>query len=172
MPSRCVLVKLELPGRSDQSHSVSEGAHHIFGYTIFNDFSARDVQSPEMASLGPSKSKDFDGGNVFGPCIVTADEFDPSDVTMSVKINDEVVSSGRSGLMQYSFAELIAYISQDETLYAGEIICSGTVGGGSGLETGRYLTSGDTVELAIGGIGVLRNRVFLSKDERGREAQS
>ena len=86
-----------------------------------------------MASLGPSKSKDFDGSNVFGPCIVTADEFDPADVGMSVRINDEVVSAGRSGTMHFSFAESIAYISQDETLHPGEIICSGTVGMGSGL---------------------------------------
>ena len=153
-------------GRGGRNIPASTAADHIFGYTIFNDFSARDVQGPEMASLGPSKSKDFDGGNVFGPCIVTADEFDPADTGMSVRINGEVVSAGRSGTMHYSFAELIAYISQDETLHTGEIICSGTVGMGSGLETGRYLAHGDTVELSIDGIGTLRNRVLAGNPHR------
>ena len=142
-----------------------EASQHIFGYTIFNDLSARDTQFLEMTGgLGPTKGKDFDGANIFGPCIVTADEFDPRDARMTVRINGEVRSEGNSNSMLYTFEDLIEYISRDETLYAGEILCSGTVGGGCGIEQGRLLESGDVVELEIEGIGVLRNQIYSAGD--------
>jgi 2-keto-4-pentenoate hydratase/2-oxohepta-3-ene-1,7-dioic acid hydratase in catechol pathway len=150
-------------GRTGVKISREEAGEYIFGYTIFNDLSARDTQLLEMeGQLGPTQGKDFDGGNVFGPCIVTADEFSPDDARMTVRVNGEVRSEGRSGDMMYSFEDLIAYISRDETLYAGEILGSGTVGGGCGLEAGKLLESGDVVELEIEGIGRLRNRIIAS----------
>jgi 2-keto-4-pentenoate hydratase/2-oxohepta-3-ene-1,7-dioic acid hydratase in catechol pathway len=133
---------------------------YIFGYTIFNDFSARDTQTDEMATLGPSKSKDFDGANVFGPCIVTADEFDANNAPMTSRVNGVVQNVGHSSTMYYKFEDLIAFISQSETLHPGEILGSGTVGNGCGLELGRYLSSGDVVALEIEGIGRICNRVI------------
>ena len=134
---------------------------HIFGYSIFNDFSARDAQAREMpGGLGPGKGKDFDTGNVIGPCIVTADELDPYDCTMIARVNGEEWSRGHSGSIHWTFEDLIAHVSQSETLHPGEFFGSGTVGGGCGLELGRYLSDGDTIELEVEGIGILRNRLI------------
>jgi 2-keto-4-pentenoate hydratase/2-oxohepta-3-ene-1,7-dioic acid hydratase in catechol pathway len=140
---------------------VAKAGAHIFGYTIFNDFSARDRQMIEMAGrLGPMKGKSFDGGNVLGPWIVTPDEIgDPQALRMQARVNGETRCDTDSSGMLRSFEELIAYISQDETLMPGEVIGSGTVGDGCGLEHARFLDDGDVVELEIEKIGVLRNRV-------------
>lgn len=140
---------------------VGEAANRIFGYTIFNDVSARDVQSVEMqASLGPSKGKDFDTGNILGPCIVTADSIDPDSMEMIARINGEEWCRGNSGSARWSFAQVISHASQSETLVPGECIGSGTVGGGCGLELGRFLNPGDVIELEVAGIGILRNRII------------
>ncbi len=141
--------------------SAATAKDHIFGYTIFNDFSARDVQSIEMAGrLGPAKGKSFEGSNVIGPWIVTPDEIgDPYSLKMTARVNGETRSQGRSDGMLFSFEEIIAYMSRDETLMPGEFIGSGTVGNGCGLELGRYLEHGDTIELEVEKIGVLTNRV-------------
>lgn len=138
-----------------------QAMEHVFGYTIFNDFSARDAQGAEMAGgLGPAKGKDFDGANAFGPCIVTADEIpDPYTLPMIVRVNGEQRSRGSSAEMRWKFADLIAYVSQGETLHPGEILGSGTVGDGCGLEHLRFLEDGDLVEIEIPPIGVLANRV-------------
>ena len=152
-------------GKTGRDIPAASARDHIFGYTIFNDFSARDTQAFEMrSSLGPSKSKDFDNANAIGPCVVTADEFDPYAAAMIVRVNGEVRSEGSSRTMTYSFEDLIAFISTHETLHAGEILGSGTVGGGCGLEQGRMLADGDVVELEIEGIGRLRNRVIASRN--------
>jgi 2-keto-4-pentenoate hydratase/2-oxohepta-3-ene-1,7-dioic acid hydratase in catechol pathway len=140
---------------------ASKARDHIFGFTIFNDFSARDAQRLEMEGrLGPAKGKSFDGGNVMGPWIVTPDEIgDPYNLKMEVRVNGEVRSKGVSEGMLFSFEEIIAHITQDETLMPGEFIGSGTVGNGCGLELGWFLEHGDTVELEVEKIGVLKNRV-------------
>lgn len=137
---------------------------HVFGYTVFNDFSARDAQGAEMAGgLGPAKGKDFDGANAFGPCIVTADEIpDPYALPMIVRVNGEERSRGNTRDMHWRFEDLIAYVSQSETLHAGEILGSGTVGDGCGLEHLQFLNDGDLVEIEIPPIGVLANRVLRS----------
>jgi 2-keto-4-pentenoate hydratase/2-oxohepta-3-ene-1,7-dioic acid hydratase in catechol pathway len=141
--------------------SVEEAPSRIFGYTIFNDISARDVQSVEMqASLGPSKGKDFDTGNILGPCIVTADSVDPDDMTMIARVNGEEWCRGNSGTARWTFAQVIAHASRSETLVPGECIGSGTVGGGCGLELGRFLNPNDVIELEVSGIGTLRNRII------------
>ncbi|SEQ60080.1 fumarylacetoacetate hydrolase family protein [Thalassovita taeanensis] len=134
----------------------------IYGYTILNDFSARDAQTAEMGGqLGPAKGKDFDRANPMGPCLVTADEMpDPYDLTMIARVNGEEWGRGNSGTMHWSFEDVIAHISRSETLYPGEFLGSGTVGNGCGLEHMRFLKHGDTVELEVEGIGVLRNRVL------------
>ncbi len=141
--------------------SAAKARDHIFGYTIFNDFSARDAQRIEMEGrLGPAKGKSFDGGNVLGPWIVTPDEIgDPYKLNMEVRVNGKVRSKGVSDGMLFSFEEIIAHVTQDETLMPGEFIGSGTVGNGCGLELGWYLEHGDSIELEVEKIGVLKNRV-------------
>jgi 2-keto-4-pentenoate hydratase/2-oxohepta-3-ene-1,7-dioic acid hydratase in catechol pathway len=141
----------------------------IGGYTIFNDFSARDIQKREMdGRLGPAKGKDFDGGNAIGPVLVTPDEIpDPYNLVMRASVNGEEVSYGQTKGMRWTFEELIAYVSQSETLYPGEFFGSGTgtvpESGANrcccGLEMGRFLQAGDTVELEVEKIGKLTNHV-------------
>lgn len=134
---------------------------YIFGFTVYNDFSARDVQEYEMTCpFGPVKGKDFDTGNVMGPWIVTPDEIpDPYALTMTARVNGEEWSRGNSRGMIHRFEDMIAHVSRDETLHPGEFFGSGTAGGGCGLELNRWLQPGDVVELEVEGIGVLTNRV-------------
>ena len=148
-------------GKGGRNIPKNKARDHIFGYSIFNDISARDAQVIEMpGGLGPGKGKDFDGGNIIGPCIVTADELDPYDCTMIACINGEEWSRGHSGTIHWTFEDLIAHTSRSETLYPGEFFGSGTVGGGCGLELERYLSDGDVMELEVEGIGILKNRII------------
>jgi 2-keto-4-pentenoate hydratase/2-oxohepta-3-ene-1,7-dioic acid hydratase in catechol pathway len=148
-------------GRGGRDIPASRAREHVFGYTIFNDVSARDAQAREMQGwLGPAKGKDFDTGNVIGPWIVTRDELpDPYALSMTVRVNGEVWASGSTGTMLHTFEDMIAWASRDETLHAGEFLGSGTVGSGCGLELDRWIQPGDTIELQVEGIGTLRNRV-------------
>jgi 2-keto-4-pentenoate hydratase/2-oxohepta-3-ene-1,7-dioic acid hydratase in catechol pathway len=147
-------------GRSGKDIAREEAMEHVFGYTIWNDMSARDVQTRELPiGMGPAKAKDWDGSNVLGSCIVTADELDGTNVRMTVRVNGEVWGEDNSASMHHSFADLIAYASQAQTVYPGEIFGSGTAAGGSGLELDRRLQEGDVVELEVEGIGVLRNPI-------------
>ncbi|GAB4153300.1 MAG: fumarylacetoacetate hydrolase family protein [Candidatus Promineifilaceae bacterium] len=153
-------------GQTGRDIPRNQAHHYIGGYTIFNDFSARDIQMKEQGGrLGPAKGKDFDGGNAIGPYLVTPDEVpDPYNLTMTATINDEEWSRGSTADMHWTFADMIAYISQAETLYPGEFIgsgtCSGAAGRGCGMEMGRYLQAGDVVALSVMGLGTLRNRVI------------
>lgn len=165
--SRRMDYELELAaviGKKGRDIAASDAGDYIFGYTIFNDFSARDTQAAEMAArLGPAKGKDFDGANAFGPCIVTADELnDVYALEMLARVNGQEWSRGNSRDMYWRFEDLIAYVSQSETIYPGEIFGSGTVGSGCGLEHKRFLHDGDLVELEIQGIGILRNTVVAA----------
>jgi 2-keto-4-pentenoate hydratase/2-oxohepta-3-ene-1,7-dioic acid hydratase in catechol pathway len=148
-------------GRTGKDIAPAQAMDYVFGYTIFNDMSARCAQMEEMGGrLGPAKGKDFDTGNVFGPCLVTRDEIpDPCNLSMIARVNGEVRGQGNSGSMYHRFQDLIAHVSRSETIYPGEILGSGTVGDGCGLEHGRFLSPGDVVELEIERIGVLRNRL-------------
>jgi 2-keto-4-pentenoate hydratase/2-oxohepta-3-ene-1,7-dioic acid hydratase in catechol pathway len=148
-------------GRPGKDIPKARAREHIFGYTIFNDFSARDEQTREMAGgLGPGKGKDFDNANAMGPCLVTADELgDPYRLEMKVRVNGEEWGRGNSRDMHWKFEDCIAHASRSETLHAGEFFGSGTVGNGCGLEQMRFLNPGDVVELEVEGIGILRNRV-------------
>lgn len=148
-------------GRGGRDIVREDALSHVFGFTILNDFSARDAQAAEMPGmLGPAKGKDFDKANVFGPCLVTSDELgDPHDLAMRAWINGELLCDSSSATMSWRFNDLIAHVSRGETLHPGEIIASGTVGNGCGLEHLRFLEAGDVVELEIERIGRLRNRV-------------
>jgi 2-keto-4-pentenoate hydratase/2-oxohepta-3-ene-1,7-dioic acid hydratase in catechol pathway len=140
---------------------AEQAADHIFGYTVFNDMSARDEQVVEMQGhLGPAKGKDFDTGNVIGPWIVTRDDLpDIRSRRMTTYISGELWTDSTMEDGLFSFEEMIAFVSRDETLHAGEFISAGTVTNGSGLERDRYLKDGDLIEMTIDGIGTLRNRL-------------
>jgi 2-keto-4-pentenoate hydratase/2-oxohepta-3-ene-1,7-dioic acid hydratase in catechol pathway len=141
--------------------SVASALDAVFGYTIFNDFSARDTQARETQfRLGPAKGKDFDTGNALGPWIVTPDEIpDPQALTMIARVNGEERVRTSSAGMQHSIAETLAYVSRSETLYPGDLFGLGTVGNGCGYESLTFLREGDVVELEVEGLGVLRNRL-------------
>lgn len=152
-------------GKAGKNIKPSEARNHIFGFTIFNDFSARDAQSIEMQSmLGPCKGKDFDTGNSMGPFLVTLDEIgDPYALRMQARVNGETWCDSNSSTIHHKFEDLLARVSSDETVHPGEFFGSGTVGDGCGLEHGRYLKDGDVVELEVEKIGILRNRVIRQK---------
>jgi 2-keto-4-pentenoate hydratase/2-oxohepta-3-ene-1,7-dioic acid hydratase in catechol pathway len=165
-PSYCQMLDFELEfgcyiGRPGKDIPKDRAREHIFGYTIFNDFSARDEQTKDMAGqLGPGKGKDFDNANAMGPCLVTADEIgDPYRLEMIVRVNGEEWGRGNSRDMHWKFEDCIAHISRSETLHPGEFFGSGTVGNGCGLEHMKFLKPGDVVELEVEGIGILRNKV-------------
>lgn len=147
-------------GKAGKDIDIESAPAHIFGYTIWNDMSARDTQQRELpVGMGPAKAKDWDGSNVLGPCIVTPDEIDASDLRLTVRVNGEVWGSDTSAHMHHSFPAMIAYASRDLTLRPGEVLGSGTVASGSGLEQDRWLNPGDVIEMEAEGIGILRNTV-------------
>lgn len=154
---------------------VEKAEEHIFGYTIFNDWSARDVQRLEMrVGLSQGKGKDF--ANSIGPWVVTADDLLKNateragvfDLEMVASVNGEVMSRGNWKDMYYSFPELIARASEDVWLLPGDIIGSGTVGSGCLLELtkgeGPWLKPGDVVELEIEGLGKLNNTIMQQRN--------
>lgn len=145
-------------GQRGRDLAPDEAVGHIFGYTVMNDVSARDVQRRELsARLGPAKSKDF--ATVLGPVLVTADELDPTGLRAVARIDGRAVTDTTTTGMRWSFPELLAHVSQGEDVFPGDVYGSGTVPGGCGLEHGRMLTPGAEVELEIEGIGILRNPV-------------
>lgn len=146
-------------GRTVRNADEKTARDAILGYTIFNDCSARTRQQKAMkVGLGPSPGKDF--ASVLGPWLVTKDEIpDYGKLSMRAFVNGEKWSEGVAGRMQHSFESMIAYASRARTLYPGDVIGSGTVGGGCGLELDRFLKPGDVVRLEIDGLGALENRV-------------
>lgn len=146
-------------GKEGINISKEEAGEYIAGYTILNDFSARDAQMLEMEGLlGPAKGKDF--CTAIGPYLVTPDEIDDVyNMEMIARVNGEVWSKGNTNTMHRTFEEIIEYVSKSEPLKPGDVLGSGTVGKGCGLELGKYLKSGDVVELEIPPLGKLRNKV-------------
>lgn len=132
----------------------------IAGFTIMNDWSARDLQRREMrVGLGPAKGKDF--ATSLGPVVVTVDEFDGREAEMVARVNGEEYSRGNLRDMYHSWEAIVAHAARNTRLLPGDVLGSGTVGGGCILERGdeRWLRPGDVVELEVEGIGVLRNVV-------------
>jgi fumarylacetoacetate (FAA) hydrolase len=133
----------------------------IGGFTVMNDWSARDLQRAEMrVGLGPAKGKDF--ATSLGPVVVTPDEFDGSSGAMVARVNGEERSRGDLSDLYYSWDAIAAQAARNTHLRAGDVLGSGTVGTGCILELGdgRWLQPGDVVELEVEGIGVLRNQVI------------
>jgi fumarylacetoacetate (FAA) hydrolase len=157
-------------GKAGINIKAADAPKHIFGYTVFNDWSARDMQRDEMkVGLGPAKGKDF--ASALGPCIITADELANKmvnrpgvyDLMMRACVNGVERSRGNFKDMYWSFGDLLAHASENVTLLPGDVIGSGTVGTGCLLELtkaqGPWLNEGDIVELEIERIGILRNTV-------------
>jgi 2-keto-4-pentenoate hydratase/2-oxohepta-3-ene-1,7-dioic acid hydratase in catechol pathway len=146
-------------GKQSRDITAEEADDYIAGHTIFNDFSARDIQVREMeAMLGPAKGKDFANG--LGPYLATPEDINIAEAGLTARVNDEVWSEGNIGEMYHSFGDIIEHVSQDETLYPGDILGSGTIGKGCGLELDRWIQPGDSIELEVEGIGTLRHRVI------------
>jgi fumarylacetoacetate (FAA) hydrolase len=174
-PAGCKELDFELEiacviGRAGKNISVSEAADYIAGYMIMNDWSARDFQRLDMKlNLGPGKGKDF--ATSLGPWLVTPDELaarrsgegasERYDMTMLARIDGREVSRGNFKQIYYSFPQMIAHASRNARLRPGDVMGSGTVGTGCLLELGTqvhpWLQPGETIELEIDGIGVLRN---------------
>lgn len=153
-------------GKKGRDLSVEEAKEHIFGYMIFNDASARDIQKYEMGlRLGPAKGKDF--ANVFGPYLVTRDEVNPKeDFSLKIRVNGEQWSEGHFKDQYWEFPLLISHISQSETVYPGDIIGSGTFYKGCGLDLDRWIQPGDSLELEVGKLGILKNKVGKPDGEK------
>ncbi|WP_217376632.1 fumarylacetoacetate hydrolase family protein [Paenarthrobacter ureafaciens] len=160
-------------GSDGRNLTVQDAHRHIFGYTILNDWSARDLQRREMkVSLGPCKGKDF--ANTLGPWIVTADEFENLHddegflpISMAVEVNGQHIGQDLLSNMGWPFAELVAYASQDSVIRPGDVLGSGTCGSGclaelwgrNGTQTPQPLKTGDTVRMTVEGIGTIENTV-------------
>ena len=132
----------------------------IGGFTVLNDWSARDLQRQEMrVGLGPAKGKDF--ATSLGPVVVTPDEFGDLKLEMVARVNGEERSRGNLGDIHWSWEAIVEQAARNTELRPGDVIGSGTVGTGCILEhgDGRWLQPEDVVELEVEGIGVLRNRV-------------
>ena len=150
-------------------HEDDSAMDCVAGFTIYNDWSARDLQRNEMAvGLGPSKGKDF--ANALGPYLVPFSDLRDRyqngrlDLNMSASINGKIVSRGNASSMYWTWPQLLAHASRDTKLLPGDVIGSGTVGTGCILEltptvTGGWLKPGDVVQLEIERLGVLENRV-------------
>ncbi len=158
-------------GRGGENIPETQAEAHIAGYTIMNDWSARDVQQREMRiGLGPAKAKDF--ATSLGPWLVTRDELEDRQVSpgkfrleMKAEVNGKNLSKGNMDKMYWSFPQMIVRASQSVPLQPGDILGSGTVGTGCILELGtevhRWLEPGDRVELQVERLGTLANKVIL-----------
>jgi len=184
VPPGCSVLDFELEvaaviGRDGASVSPEDAREHVFGYTVFNDWSARDLQAREMkVNLGPAKGKDF--ATTLGPWLVTADELEPHRdaegflaLEMRVSVNGELVGHDLLSNMGWPFEELVAYASRGTVVRAGDVLGSGTCGNGgclgelwgrNGSRTPPPLQPGDVVEMTVEGIGTIANRVVAGTD--------
>jgi fumarylacetoacetate (FAA) hydrolase len=157
-------------GKTGINIKPEEAPAHIFGYTIFNDWSARDIQREEMkVGLGPAKGKDF--ASSLGPVIVTSESLADRtvnrpgvyDLNMAARVNGAEMSRGNFKDIFWSFGDIITRASDSCELHPGDVIGSGTVGTGCLLELtkaqGPWLNAGDIVELEVEEIGILKNTV-------------
>lgn len=172
-PSSCVWLDYELEiacviGKEGKNIRAQDAEEYIFGYSILNDWSARDLQMKESKiGLGPAKGKDF--ATSIGPYLVTKDELEPYrigdrfDLEMVARVNGTELSRGNFKDIYYTFGQMIERASDGVTLYPGDVIGSGTVGTGCLLELGsdvhHWLEPGDNVQLEITGLGILENTI-------------
>jgi 2-keto-4-pentenoate hydratase/2-oxohepta-3-ene-1,7-dioic acid hydratase in catechol pathway len=155
-------------GSATRDVPESKVKDHIWGITLLNDWSIRNDMGPGRV-LNFNLPKNFDGSTTLGPCVVAGEDVDVQDVTVDVRVNDEVRQSYNSRDMIFSFAELIAYLSRDFTFQPGDVVAAGT-GPGTAMDSTRpapdgstppdlFLSVGDMVEVSSPQVGALRNRV-------------
>ncbi len=186
VPAGCELLDFELEvaaviGSGGRDLSPEEARDHIVGYTIFNDWSARDLQFREMkVNLGPCKGKDF--ASTLGPVLVTADELEPCRdaddflrLMMAVEVNGREVGRDLLSNMGWPFEELVAYASRGAEIRPGDVLGSGTCGGGGclaeswgrrGIQDPPPLGPGDVVTMTVQGIGTITNTVVKGRTPR------
>ncbi len=155
-------------GRKGINIPEERAKDYIAGFTIYNDFSARDVQAAEMQMrLGPTKGKNFEHSNIMGPCLVTPDELDYDNLRMIARVNGDVIADDNSKDMYHKFPKIISFISEEEYLYPGDFIASGTSPHGTthASTLKRWLKPGDIVEIEIERIGIIRNEVTTKGNE-------
>jgi 2-keto-4-pentenoate hydratase/2-oxohepta-3-ene-1,7-dioic acid hydratase in catechol pathway len=149
-------------GKEGVNVRAEDAAGYVAGYTILNDFSLRDLQQEEMSLgvnlYGLSKSKDA-ARYALGPCVVTADEIELEGRELVVRVNGEEWVRESTSEMTWTFADLVAFVSQDEPVFPGDCLAGGSPPKGYGAAIGRWIAPGDVVECEIEGIGVLRNTV-------------
>jgi len=195
VPPGCRMLDFEVElaaviGKPGKDLSPEQAAEHIAGYTLFNDWSARDLMSPVVpVGMGPVKGKDF--ANTLGPWIVTSDELAPYRhddrlaLEMHAELNGLALPAGgdTSANMSWSFEEMVAFASRGAQLLPGDVLASGTCGAGclleywahTGSEEPPPLQPGDVVTLVVEGIGSLSNRIVAGAEPvavpRARVAQ-
>jgi 2-keto-4-pentenoate hydratase/2-oxohepta-3-ene-1,7-dioic acid hydratase in catechol pathway len=157
-------------GKQTKDAKQSDLLDTIWGYTLQNDWSARDARDNVVGTLAFSLMKNWDGSSTIGPCIVVGEINDPQDVPFQTRVNGELRQDGNTRGMTFSFAEYLEYITQDITFNPGDMIAAGTCKGtamdstprveGGGFSSDKlFLRPGDLVEVASPAIGVLRNRI-------------
>jgi 2-keto-4-pentenoate hydratase/2-oxohepta-3-ene-1,7-dioic acid hydratase in catechol pathway len=143
-------------GKRGRRVKEADAGAYIAGYTLYNDWSARDIQMRESSvGIGPGIGKDM--ASSIGPTIATPEEFSVEDSKLEARIDGETWSSGTLSNMHFSFEQIIEFITQEADVVPGDLLGSGTIGMGCGFERDRYLTPGMTIELEAEGIGLLRN---------------
>lgn len=145
-------------GRGGKDIAAADAMQHVYGYTIVNDISLRDLQKRHVQFY---RGKSMDGTAPLGPCLVTADEIpDPHALRLTLRVNGTTMQDSTTADMIFKLPQIIALLSQGATLQTGDIIATGTPSGvGMGLQPPRYLQPGDVVEAEIAGIGILQNTV-------------
>jgi 2-keto-4-pentenoate hydratase/2-oxohepta-3-ene-1,7-dioic acid hydratase in catechol pathway len=145
-------------GKTGRNISRTDALQHVFGYTVINDVSARDLQQQHMQWF---KGKSLDGFCPMGPCVVTADEFgDPQSKQLQLRVNGAVKQNASTAKMIFAVDVIIEWLSKGLTLEAGDIIATGTPEGvGMGRTPQEFLVDGDLLETEVEGIGTLRNTI-------------
>lgn len=149
-------------GKSAKNVKKADALSYIFGYTIVNDISARDLQNRHQQFF---KGKSLDNSCPIGPCIVTADEIpDPAVLAIKLRLNSEERQSSNTGDLIFDIPTSIEYLTLGSTIEAGQIVCTGTPSGvGMGRNPKEYMKAGDVMEAEIERIGVLTNKVVVAK---------